>query len=201
MNNKKHRHYLFVSVICLVAHSIFIQSLWADDLNEWQKGIIEGAFMFNSHLRSKNVQVDVKDNCATLRGYVDSELARALAEQFALSVKGINDVVNRLVVAPEKWTEEGYLPTLDNGNLNRLSNVTITNKVRSQLLANRITSGMAIDVETQNRTVTLSGVVSTEAEKTLTYWIVKNTQGVKNVVDKLDVMPATAHQAVVQLAE
>ena len=60
---------------------------------------------------------------------------------------------------------------------------------------------MEIDVETRNRVVTLSGAVSSAEEKSLTYWIVKNTQGVQAVVNKLDIVPDATHQAVVQLAE
>ncbi len=79
--------------------------------------------------------------------------------------------------------------------------MTITNKVRSQLLANRITSGIEIDVETRNQVVTLSGSVNSEAEKILMYWLVKNTQGVKQVVDKLEIVPESSQHAVVQLTE
>ena len=197
--NSQFRRFCCATLACLAAQSLLSPAAWSDDRSDWQKGVIEGAFLFNGHVRSKEVKVDVSDQCATLRGYVDSELNRALAEQLALSVKGIDAVINRLVVAPEKWQGD-FQPVLDPSTQHRLSNVTITNKVRSQLLANRITSGMEIDVQTQNRVVTLSGVVNTDAEKDLTYWIAKNTQGVTTVVDKLDVMPA-APQALVQVAE
>ncbi len=192
--------------VCITSFAVlillnFAPKVWAEDLRAWQKGVIEGAFLFSSYVRSKDVRIDIQDDCAILRGYVDSDLSKSLAEQLALSVKGINQVVNKLVVAPERWGQEPHEMEVDKAGLHRLSNVTITNKVRSQLLANRVTSGMEIDVETHNRVVTVSGVVNSEAEKFLTYWLVKNTQGVKRVIDKLDVLSANRQQAVVQLAE
>ncbi|MCR6650401.1 MAG: BON domain-containing protein [Cellvibrionaceae bacterium] len=157
--------------------------------------------MFNPYLHAKDVRVEIQNECAILRGYVDSDLGKALAEQLALSVKGINQVINKLVVAPDLKKEIFKEAGWDNSNQHRLSNVTITNKVRSQLLANRVTSGMEIDVETRNRVVTLSGEVNSEAEKVLTYWIVKNTQGVTRVIDKLNVLSTGGQQVVMQLAE
>lgn len=201
MKNKKYQHYMLAAFVCMAMLSLDPGTVRAGDLSEWQKGVIEGAFMFSPHVRSRHLHVEVQNKRAILRGYVDSELSRALAEQFALSVKGIDEVVNRLLVSPELARAEApeIQPAFDGQN--RLSNVTITNKVLSQLLANRITNGIEIDVETRNRVVTLSGAVGSEAEKTLTYWIVKNTQGVATVIDKLEVMPVTTQQAVVQLAE
>jgi len=201
MKNKKYRHALIVASMSWAAFGFYPAASFATDLSQWQKGAIEGAFMFNPHLRSRNVQVEVQNNRAILRGYVDSELSRALAEQFALSVKGIDEVMNRLLVTPDLRLNESQQLGVVADDQNRLANVTITNKVLSQLLANRVTNGMEIDVETRDRTVTVSGAVNSEAEKILAYWIVKNTQGVKNVINQLEVVSELTHQAVVQLAE
>lgn len=200
MKNSKFRVLGMTFFMVLAAQSFIGQEAKADDLRQWQKGVIEGAFLFHSHLNAKDVRIEIQNDCAILKGYVDSEVGKSLAEQLALSVKGINQVINKLVVTPDLKGDTSKETDRENGSQHRLSNVTITNKVRSQLLANRVTSGMEIDVETRNRVVTLSGVVNSEAEKVLTYWIVKNTQGVTRVIDKLDVLPGH-QQAVVQLAE
>lgn len=185
----------------LMAQNLMAINAVAEDLRVWQKGVIEGAFLFNPHLHAKDVRVEVQNDCAILKGYVDSNLGKSLAEQLALSVKGINQVINKLIIVPDLKSEILSDADWENGSKHRLSNVTITNKVRSQLLANRVTSGMEIDVETRNRVVTLSGAVNSEAEKVLTYWIVRNTQGVTKVIDKLSVMPSAGQQVVMQLAE
>src|SRR5688572_27969130 len=100
MKNKKYRHALIAVLMSLATLSFYPNYAFAGDLSEWQKGVIEGAFMFSPHLRSRNVHVEIQNKRAILRGYVDSELSRSLAEQFALSVKGIDEVMNRLLVSP-----------------------------------------------------------------------------------------------------
>jgi osmotically-inducible protein OsmY len=49
-------------------------------------------------VKSRNVDVDVRDGVATLSGVVDSEAARAEAEDLARSVDGVTQVVNELQV-------------------------------------------------------------------------------------------------------
>lgn len=173
----------------------------ATRLTSWQKGAIEGAFVFNPYLRGIDVQVRVQSAHAEIAGYVESGVIRALAEQVVLSIHGIDQVINRLVVAPEKFAQNQDIPSVDTEGLNRLSNVTITNKVHSQLLANRMTRGIEIDVQTQDRVVTISGLVTSAEERELAYWVVKNTQGVTNVVDQLVVGGNEVRQAALQLAE
>lgn len=162
-----------------------------------QKGLIEGAFRFNPYIRSAQVRIAVSKNVVTISGYVDSAAAKSLVEQLAMSIKGLKQVHNNLIVAPERLKGSSEQTNIDS----RLSNVTITNKVKSQLLANRNTSGMNIEVETNNRVVTVTGQVGNGTEKELAYWIVKNTQGVKSVIDRLDVENSINRQVTVNIAD
>lgn len=154
--------------------------------SKWQSGFIAGALWYNPVIKSEGIQVQVQQDQATLSGYVDSEVTKALAEQIALGLAGIDSVLNQLQVTPNKFAQ-GAPAILDTDERHRLSNVTITNKVRSQLLANRQTSGIDIGVETKNRMVTLSGTVASDAERQLAHWVVRNTRGVKEVNNQLHV--------------
>lgn len=185
-----------VSIIAVAC----IHNVMAADITSRQQGLIEGALTYHPNLVIANVKVDVDKGHAQIKGLVDSHLSRALAEELAANVKGIRSVSNQLRVAPkffEKKKEERPSGTINN----RLSNVTISNKVKSQLLANRVTSGMNVEVETDNRVVTINGQVQSEAEKALTYWIVKNTQGVRTVVNNLDILTQREQRAFVQIAD
>lgn len=183
-----------------------LQSASAADLTTRQQGLIEGALTYHPNLVIARIQVDVDKGHAQLKGIVDSHVGRALAEELAANVKGIRSVSNQLRVAPEYFSrqkEETYKEKTYSGEVinRRLSNVTISNKVKSQLLANRVTSGMHVEVETDNRVVTINGQVRSEAEKALTYWIVKNTQGVRTVINNLDILTEREQRAFVQVAE
>ncbi|HET6724809.1 MAG TPA: BON domain-containing protein [Gammaproteobacteria bacterium] len=68
-----------------------------------------------------------------------------------------------------------------------VSDSAITAAVKSKLLANSSTSGMDIHVETNHGVVTLSGTVSSDAEKDLAERIARNTDGVTDVTNNLNV--------------
>jgi hyperosmotically inducible protein len=63
----------------------------------------------------------------------------------------------------------------------------ITAKVKSALLTDQSVKGMNIRVETEAGTVTLSGSVSTQAERTQAEAVAASVEGVKNVVNRISV--------------
>ena len=66
----------------------------------------------------------------------------------------------------------------------------ITTAVKSKLAADERTSAMKIDVDTNQKVVTLNGTVQTDAEKAAAEQIAKSTEGVTSVVNRLSVAPA-----------
>src|SRR5690554_4879045 len=79
----------------------------------WKEGMIEGAFLFNDHLSALDIDVDVQGSTAILTGYVDSSVAKSLAQEIALSVDGITEVNNELQVDASRKKN-----TTDNQSLN-----------------------------------------------------------------------------------
>ena len=67
------------------------------------------------------------------------------------------------------------------------NDATITATVKNQLLWNSGTDGFAIDVDTTNRAVILSGSVDNEASKALAGRIARNTSGVRTVQNNLKI--------------
>jgi hyperosmotically inducible protein len=68
----------------------------------------------------------------------------------------------------------------------------ITTAVKSKLAADDTVKAYQIDVDTNNRVVTLSGVVETSAAKDQAVMIARQTDGVQDVVDRITVNPAAA---------
>jgi osmotically-inducible protein OsmY len=64
-----------------------------------------------------------------------------------------------------------------------------TTSIKSKLLANKNTGGLAISVTTTNGVVTLSGVVKSDAEKAMAEQIARETTGVVDVHNELTVNP------------
>jgi hypothetical protein len=71
----------------------------------------------------------------------------------------------------------------------------ITTAVKSKLAADERTSAMKIDVDTNQKVVTLNGTVQTEAEKAAAEQVAKNTEGVTSVVNRLTVAPTATDTA------
>lgn len=68
----------------------------------------------------------------------------------------------------------------------------ITTAVKSKLAADDTVKAYKVDVDTQNKVVTLSGEVDTNAQRAHAVMIARNTDGVADVVDQLRVNPTAA---------
>jgi ribosomal protein L12E/L44/L45/RPP1/RPP2 len=70
------------------------------------------------------------------------------------------------------------------------SDAGITTKVKAKLEADRsVTSSSTIQVDTRQKVVTLTGTAGSPAEKQHVVQLAKQTEGVKDVVDNLNVNP------------
>lgn len=72
----------------------------------------------------------------------------------------------------------------------------ITTAVKSKLAADDTVKAYKVDVDTQNKVVTLSGEVDTEAQRAHAVTIARNTDGVTDVVDQLRINPTAATSGV-----
>lgn len=70
---------------------------------------------------------------------------------------------------------------------NALSDAEITAAVKTKLLADKTVGGLKIDVDTSHGVVTLTGPVSSAAERAQAIRLARRTDGVKRVVNKLTI--------------
>ena len=157
----------------------------------WLHGKLETALLFNEHLNSFDIDTDVRGGTAYLRGAVESDIDRDLAEEIAKSIKGVHNVENELEIdemkARAERDEDDYESMERQGFKQDVLNATLTARIKSQLLLNDNTGGMSIDVDSRDGVVTLSGEVDSEREKELATQIAANTEGTLSVNDQLTV--------------
>ena len=156
----------------------------------WMEGKLETALVINEHLSQYAVESSVDDGTAQLRGEVSSEIERELAESIALGVEGIDSVDNRLIVNTNLAQNTEDEEDAGNGprNFSRyIIDVSTTATVKTELLESPQISGMAIDVNTYNGRVTLSGTVKTRQEREVAEAMVKQHKGVTKVINNLEV--------------
>ena len=152
----------------------------------WREGKLDTLYLFNRHLNNFTIDPEVRGNTVILTGKVESEVDKELAEQLALGMDGITEVTNRLVVVPSEEARE----TVSNGDRKfsaQVEDATLTAEVKTKLLTNGETDGLAINVDTTGRMVTLTGIVKSSAEKALAGQIAKNVDGVTKVNNKLEI--------------
>lgn len=170
-----------------------------DEISGIEEARIEGqlwtTYALNSHLNPFDISVDVDNDTATIEGEVDQQVKKDLAEQIALSVDRIAHVENRIEV-----NEELETPASPEGEkqertfVDRVRDATTTTTVKSKLLWNRSTTGLSIDVDTENGVVELEGEAESEASRELAEKLAANTEGVEAVVNNIRVMRhAQAH--------
>jgi osmotically-inducible protein OsmY len=155
----------------------------------WLHGKLESALLFNEHLNSFGIDTDVKNGVASLKGAVESDIDRDLAGEIAKSINGVTKVENALVVDKAKaaMAKDGDAAKDRRGFKQSVSNATLTARIKSQLLMNGNTGGMAINVDSAQGAVTLSGVVKSDEEKDLAIKLASNTSGATSVTDRLTV--------------
>ncbi len=155
----------------------------------WQKASLTTTYTLNRQLNPFKIDTEVENGVATLRGTVDSEVERDLAEELALGVDGIRKVNNELVVNPDAAAASGGVEAAagERSFMSKVEDATLTARIKSQLLWNSNTSGMKIDVDTNSGIVTLTGNVNSEAEAELAGQIASNTRYVKGVENHLKV--------------
>lgn len=164
----------------------------------WAEASLTTTYTLNRHLNPFKIDADVKNGVATLTGTVDSAVERDLAAELAMGVDGVKKVDNQLKIVPDDDYRTAKKDDMKEGEhrsfMRTVEDANLTAKVKSQLLWNSNTSGLAIDVDTRNGMVTLKGNVESDAEAQLAEQIAQNTsdvRGVKNML-KVEGMPATA---------
>lgn len=155
----------------------------------WTKASLVTTYTLNSHLNPFDIDVDVKDGTATLRGEVENDIERDLAEEIALGMEGVNEVNNELKVVDNVASNTSDNKQSDKGGFFRVvEDANVTAKIKSQLLWNSNTSGLSINVDTKDGFVTLKGEVSSSAEYELAEQLALNTKDVRGVDNKLKIM-------------
>ena len=135
-------------------------------------------------VKASQIDVDTRDKVVMLTGTVDSEIMKNRALEIARKTDGVKSVTDNLMV---RTTTAAMPPAEPDPQRVALTDPALTTSVKTKLLANPDVSGLRIDVDTRDGVVTLTGTVSTQAEKDEALRIARETDGVKNVEDRLTV--------------
>jgi osmotically-inducible protein OsmY len=146
---------------------------------------IKTTYLFNGHLNPFRINVDTRDGVVTLHGTVPSDIHRDLAGSIAQNADGVREVDNELQVAPGQVSDGPDEADKTFGQSVR--DATTSASIKMTLALERGVKASHIAVHTDRGTVTLTGEVDSQAERQLAARIARETEGVKNVENRLDV--------------
>ncbi|OFZ82081.1 MAG: hypothetical protein A2603_11490 [Bdellovibrionales bacterium RIFOXYD1_FULL_55_31] len=132
---------------------------------------VEDAFLYDPRVFSFNPDVRVKRGVVTLRGTVDSLVAKEAAAQDARNTVGVAAIVNLLQVKPPR----------------QLSDREIADRVKSALSIFAPTISDEVKVSVKNGAVTLSGSVEGSYQKWLAWDAASRTMGVKSISNHVNI--------------
>jgi osmotically-inducible protein OsmY len=156
-------------------------------------------------VKAYEIDVDTSNHVVTLTGEVETSAAKDQAIKLARDTEGVRNVVDRLKVAETAATSGVLDSTADDRaaaagrDAGRkaaeaadkagavVTDAAITSAVKAKLLGDPDVSGLKIDVDTANGVVTLTGDVKTQVEANEALRLARTTEGVRDVVSKLNV--------------
>lgn len=142
---------------------------------------VKSKLLWSRHTEGMATKVETRRGRVTLSGTADSAAARDTAGRLAMATRGVVSVNNQLVVDGSTSKTVDSAKSTASEAKGDMSDSWISTKVRSTLLYSSNVAGSDIDVSTQNGVVTLSGKVSSGAERDLAVELAQNVRGVKSV--------------------
>ncbi len=128
----------------------------------------------NADLTDKHIATDVKNRMVTLSGAVDSSAQKNQAEHIAWQVPGVMGVTDNLSAANAETNPESV-------------DEKLAHRVEFELYSTKAISLKSVQIRAESGTVTLSGNVSSRAEKLLAEKTAQSVEGVRKVVNSLAV--------------
>ncbi len=131
------------------------------------------------------IRVRMDGGTAILTGNVPTRAARELVDEVALSVEGVRKVNNRLKLAPKP----GGSPAAkaDRKMDQEVADAVLESRVKRHLFYEIGGRAKDLEVEAVDGVVSLRGKLDTEARRDLALRAAEKTEGVKQVVDLIEV--------------
>jgi hyperosmotically inducible protein len=138
------------------------------------KTLVNAGLLQNSELAEKHIATEVKNRTVTLSGTVETSAQKNQAEQIAWQVTGVQGVTDNLSAANAQTNPESVDDKL-------------AHRVEFELYSTKAISLKTMQIHANNGTVTLTGNVSSRAEKLLAEKTAQSVDGVRKVVNSLAV--------------
>jgi osmotically-inducible protein OsmY len=138
------------------------------------KTLVSADLLQNADLREKHIATDVKNRMVTLSGAVETAAQKIQAEHITWQVAGVLGVTDNLTAANAETNPESV-------------DERLAHRVEFELYSTKAISLKAVQIRADSGTITLTGNVSSRAEKQLAEKTAGSVEGVRKVVNSLAV--------------
>jgi hyperosmotically inducible protein len=149
---------------------------------------IQAKFFMDPEIKARHIQVDSRNGVVTLDGEVSSEAERANALLLARTATGVQRVEDHLTVNAGADRSGSTTATQPPSPQPRTDDATAASGVKSRLASDPQLK--VIDVTVQNGVAQLQGTVASAAARQRALDIARQTEGVTQVIDRLEVKRA-----------
>ena len=136
------------------------------------KTLVTDALSKNAELAENHITTEVKGRTVTLGGTVQTVSQKYTADQVAWQVPGVQGLTDNLSVSNAQATPES-------------ADDKLARRVEFELYSTKAIPLKTVQIHADNGTVTLTGTVSSLAEKLLAEKTAKSVEGVRRVVNSL----------------
>lgn len=162
-----------------VKNDIKVEPKYPEKSDGWMALKIRGRLLVKANVSATATTVAVKDGVVTLGGTADNQAQKELTGLYAKDIDGVQSVNNEIVVNPPAATATSIGEKIDDAS--------ITAQVKYALLTHKSTHALKTKVTTNEGVVVVTGVASSDAEKSLVSKLAKDVRGVQSVKNEMTV--------------
>jgi osmotically-inducible protein OsmY len=171
--------------VWIVAAAIAVVSAACGETDAGITAAVKTKLATDDTVKAYKIDVDTSSKVVTLSGTVETAAAKTRAVEIARGTDGVANVIDNVTVMPAT----AAAPPMPDVDRVALTDPAITTAVKAKFAADTTVSALRIDVDTNAGIVTLTGQVRSQAEKDQALKLARETDAVKDVVDRLTVAP------------
>ncbi|MGX5217317.1 MULTISPECIES: BON domain-containing protein [Pseudomonas] len=141
---------------------------------------VKSKLLWNTNTEGLDISVKTEEGAVTLTGNAQTPAAKELAGRLAANTEGVREVFNHLSISQADSTATQAQNAANDASA-AISDAWITSKVKSSFVYTRNLDAFAIQVETNDGFVKLSGTVLSSAAKSLAVETARDIRGVRGV--------------------
>ncbi len=156
------------------------------DADGWITARVQSKYFLDEDVKGREIDVGTSNGVVTLRGTVGNDMQHHQAVAIARNTDGVKDVQDYLQVQP---AESATPMTVTGTSMPAVTmpDAWITTKIQSKYFIDPAVKSLAVNVDTNDGVVTLTGEVATPNDRKAAEDVARQTRGVKRVLNNIKV--------------